>query len=164
MAERTTRSGSRRKTAGGEPAPAGSSAGTAVGAAPEGGNAPPPTVVMGDNPLNNAQVRTFLKGMCRKLKELAAQSAEINAERRALYEAAEARGLNRHAVRQAFAYEKLSEEQRDGYDRSLDAARSAVGLPIQTALALDVDDNGEGAPTDESAAGNAENGAPEVTH
>lgn len=164
MAERTTRSGSRRKNAGGEPAPTGSSAGAAVGAAPEGGNAPPLTAVMGDNPLNNVQVRTFLKGMCRQLKELAAESAEINAKRRALFEAAEARGLNRHAVRQAFAYEKLSEEQRDGYDRSLDAARSAVGLPIQTALALDVDDNGEGAPADESADGNAENGAPEVTH
>lgn len=145
-----------RTTAGGEPAPTTSSGGTGIDAGPP--------VESGENPLDNVQGRTFLRSMCRQLKELAAEGAEINAKRRALYEAAEARGYNRHAVRQAFAYEKLSEEQRAGYDRSLDATRSAVGLPIQTALALDVDDNGEGAPTDESADGNAENEAPELTH
>lgn len=105
---------------------------------------------------NNAEVREAVHSAIEEIIALEADRKAINDNISATREKVKARGINMHAFKAALAYRKMDTTQRDGFDDSLVIARSAVGLPIQTALFEEADPP---APSEDGNAGDpAENG------
>ncbi len=65
------------------------------------------------------------------MQALDERASQVNAEREAIRTRMEELGINRHAFRHACAFNKLDEQQRDGFDLSMMIARRAIGLPLQ---------------------------------
>ena len=129
---RTTKGGSRKKGAGEKP-PTTSRGGTAVGQA-DGNSAD--VVRAAERMMSNQQVRSAVRSVFRKRKDLEQKRSELNADIKALREQLVGRGLNKHAMDILYRYYKMDEAQRDGFDMSWLIGRESIGLPIQEALPL----------------------------
>lgn len=80
---------------------------------------------------NISEVKDMIFRRAAEIDTLEAQRKTINAEISAIIEDCEAKGINRHGLRAARRYLKMSPEQRDGYDLAYDLAREALGAPVQ---------------------------------
>lgn len=82
-------------------------------------------------PMDNPEVHAAIASFNEQMDELDAQAGKINAQRRALREGLQARGLNMDAVRAARAHHKANEKKRAKFDVSYLIARKALDLPVQ---------------------------------
>lgn len=87
-------------------------------------------VLIKDDP----ELDRFLNESMENIEEIQRQVKALNAEKKAIVESVEAKGLNRHAFKEAMRYKKMDDSQRQGYDLSLKMARRASGNPIQSDL------------------------------
>jgi len=78
-----------------------------------------------------------------KITDINNKRSILNSEKKVIIEELEALGINKHAFGLTLRYHHMDENKREGIDFSYNYTRRAVGLPIQSELALvSADDSG----------------------
>jgi len=79
-----------------------------------------------------------------KISDINNKRSILNSEKKVIIEELEALGINKHAFGLTLRYHGMDENKREGIDFSYNYTRRAVGLPIQSELALvSSDDEGQ---------------------
>lgn len=92
------------------------------------GNAPVNVVEMGGN------ISGLLESVAKardKIINIDAKIKELQADKKAIRESMESKGITKKAFDKALAYFRESPEQREGFDTSYAIAREGMGLPIK---------------------------------
>ena len=70
---------------------------------------------------------------------LKTQREGVNADKSAIIEKLEAKGINRHALKMAMQYAEMSETKRQNFDMAYELVREAIGEPLQGDLLKELD-------------------------
>lgn len=63
----------------------------------------------------------------------------VNADKSAIVEKLEAKGINRHALKMAMQYAEMNETKRQNFDMAYELVREAIGEPLQGDLLKELD-------------------------